>query len=69
MNRTSFNSTIALTTIAMLAFAGNSLLCRIALKNTGIDAVNFTTIRILSGAIVLAMIVLARLRAPTTRGN
>ena len=28
----------ALTLLALLAFAGNSLLCRIALKTTGIDA-------------------------------
>jgi drug/metabolite transporter (DMT)-like permease len=43
----------ALTTLAMLAFAGNSILCRIALKETGIDAASFTTIRLASGAAVL----------------
>lgn len=43
----------ALTTLAMLAFAGNSILCRIALKETGIDAASFTTIRLASGAVVL----------------
>lgn len=41
----------------MLAFAGNSLLCRLALKETGIDATSFTTIRILSGAAVLLLVV------------
>jgi drug/metabolite transporter (DMT)-like permease len=50
-----------LTLLAMLAFAGNSLLCRIALKQTGIDAASFTAIRIVSGAIALRLIV--RLRA------
>jgi drug/metabolite transporter (DMT)-like permease len=50
-----------LTSLAMLAFAGNSLLCRIALKQTGIDAASFTAIRIVSGAIALWLIV--RLRA------
>jgi glycerol uptake facilitator-like aquaporin len=43
----------ALTSLAMLAFAGNSILCRIALKETGIDAASFTTIRLASGAAVL----------------
>lgn len=35
--------TLLLTVLAMLAFAGNSLLCRAALKDTAIDAVSFTT--------------------------
>src|SRR5450759_4450850 len=51
---------IVLTSLAMLAFAGNSLLCRIALKQTSIDAASFTTIRILSGAIALWFIVKLR---------
>ena len=41
----------------MTAFAGNSLLCRLALKQTSIDAASFTFIRILSGAIALWLIV------------
>ena len=55
-----------LTTLAMLAFAGNSLLCRAALDHTRIDAASFTTIRLLSGALVLWLVV--RLRASTTVG-
>jgi len=51
---------IALTTLAMLAFAGNSLLCRIALRDTAIDAASFTSIRLASGALILALIVRAR---------
>ena len=41
----------------MTAFAGNSLLCRLALKQTNIDAASFTFIRIISGAIALWVIV------------
>lgn len=37
----------------MIAFAGNSVLCRIALKRTDIDAASFTSIRLVSGAVVL----------------
>ena len=49
-----------LTLLAMLAFAGNSLLCRAALKSTGIDAASFTAIRIASGAAALWLIVRIR---------
>ncbi len=55
----------ALTTLAMVAFAGNSLLCRLALKHTSIDAASFTTVRLLSGALVLWL--LAR-QLPGSRG-
>ena len=53
--------TIALTTIAMLAFAANSLLCRLALARNAIDPASFGSVRLLSGALVLA--VLLRLRS------
>ena len=56
-----------LTTLAMLAFAGNSLLCRLALKHTGIDASSFTIIRLISGA--LALWLLVRLRPGTADGR
>jgi drug/metabolite transporter (DMT)-like permease len=49
-----------LTLFAMIAFAGNSLLCRLALKHTGIDAASFTSIRIMSGALALWLIVRMR---------
>jgi drug/metabolite transporter (DMT)-like permease len=45
-----------LTLLAMIAFAGNSLLCRAALKQTSIDAASFTFIRIFSGAAALWLI-------------
>jgi drug/metabolite transporter (DMT)-like permease len=46
-----------LTSLAMIAFAGNSLLCRQALKHTAIDPATFTSIRIISGALALWLIV------------
>lgn len=51
---------IALTSLAMVAFAGNSLLCRVALNDTAIDATSFTTIRLISGALMLYIIVVMR---------
>ena len=51
---------VALTSLAMIAFAGNSLLCRMALKHTAIDAASFTTIRLLSGAVMLWLLVRMR---------
>jgi hypothetical protein len=44
----------------MLAFAGNSLLCRMALRETSLDAASFTSLRLLSGALVLWLIVVVR---------
>ena len=46
----------ALATLALVAFAANSLLCRAALAQTAIDAATFTTVRLLSGAIVLGLV-------------
>ncbi len=57
---------IALTSLAMIAFAGNSLLCRAALKHTSIDAASFTTIRLISGAVMLWLVV--RMRRGTHSG-
>ncbi|WP_312954999.1 DMT family transporter [Pseudomonas songnenensis] len=45
--------TLLLTALAMLAFAGNSILCRIALRDTTIDPASFTGLRILAGALTL----------------
>jgi drug/metabolite transporter (DMT)-like permease len=53
----------------MLAFAGNSLLCRLALKQTAIDAASFTSIRMLSGAIALWLIVRLRGGTGATAGS
>ncbi len=48
---------ITLITIALLAFAGNSVLCRLALGDQVVDAASFTSIRLLSGAIFLFALV------------
>jgi drug/metabolite transporter (DMT)-like permease len=61
--------TLALTLLAMIAFAGNSLLCRIALKHTSIDAASFTTIRLIAGAIMLWLIARMRHGTATSKGN
>ncbi|MGR4989217.1 DMT family transporter [Vibrio rotiferianus] len=53
-------STFILTAIAMLAFAANSLFCRMALAEGLIDAGSFTLIRLLSGTITLVFILLIR---------
>jgi drug/metabolite transporter (DMT)-like permease len=53
----------------MIEFAGNSVLCRIALKHTGIDAASFTSIRLVSGAVVLWAIASFFRSNSTGRGN
>ena len=58
-----------LTLLAMTAFATNSLLCRLALKHTGIDAASFTSIRIISGALALWLIVRVRSGTRSASGN
>src|SRR6266403_3200209 len=58
-----------LTLLAMIAFAGNSLLCRQALKRTTIDAASFTFIRILSGAVALSLVVMLRKGTRPKAGN
>lgn len=40
----------------MLAFAGNSIICRLALSDQAIDPASFTAIRLLSGAVALLLI-------------
>jgi drug/metabolite transporter (DMT)-like permease len=46
-----------LTMVALVAFAANSLLCRLALGGEAIDPYAFTFIRIASGAAMLALLV------------
>ncbi|WP_024459522.1 DMT family transporter [Marinimicrobium sp. LS-A18] len=54
--------------LAMVAFAGNSLLCRVALAAGEIDAASFTTVRLVSGAAILAALVSYR-RKPRAFGG
>lgn len=59
----------ALTTLCMVAFASNSVLARVALKQTGIDAASFTAIRLISGAVVLLLVVRSANRTSGQRGS
>lgn len=52
--------TVLLTLLALFAFAANSLLTRLALGSRAIDASSFTLIRLVSGALVLALVVRAQ---------
>lgn len=62
--------TLALTALAMLAFAANSLLCRAALGEDAVDAASFTALRVVAGALTLSLIVLPRwLRGGPGRGD
>lgn len=65
----SYARIISLTSLTMLAFAGNSLLCRAALKHTSIDAASFTTIRLISGAVMLWLVVRTKHGINTSEGN
>ena len=60
---------IGLTALAMTAFAANSVLCRLALGAGLIDAASFASIRVVAGAVVLALWMAPRWRnkprAPT----
>ena len=53
----------------MIAFAANSLLCRIALRETGIDAASFTAIRIFAGTLTLWVLVRARANVHVASGS
>ncbi|MDF0534322.1 DMT family transporter [Shewanella sp. A32] len=55
---------VLLTCLTMFAFAANSLLARLAFQTTAIDAVSYTVIRIISGAIVLSFILIMQRRRP-----
>lgn len=47
-----------LTSFALTAFAFNSILCRMALATGEIDAAGFTAVRLVSGAVTLAALIL-----------
>jgi len=63
--------TLLLTTLAMVAFASNSLLNRLALGQDTIDPVSYTTIRLTSGAVMLCLIALLQRKneEPILRGS
>lgn len=60
---------IPLTLLVLLAFAGNSILCRLALRATSIDPATFTSVRLLSGALVLWVLVSTFRRNVRGKGN
>lgn len=57
--------TTVFTAVAMLAFAANSLLCRFALQRREIDPISFAAIRLVSGAVILAVVVRLRPERPS----
>jgi drug/metabolite transporter (DMT)-like permease len=60
---------VTVTSLALLAFAGNSLLCRLALKLTNLDAASFTSIRLMAGAATLWFIVQTTRHGQEGKGN
>jgi drug/metabolite transporter (DMT)-like permease len=52
--------TLLFTSLALVAFAANSVLCRLALGEHTIDAASFTIIRLTSGAVALGLILSLR---------
>jgi drug/metabolite transporter (DMT)-like permease len=61
---------IAYATLALVAFAANSVLCRLALRGAGIDPATFSTIRLASGAAMLLLVMtLTRREPPKARGS
>jgi drug/metabolite transporter (DMT)-like permease len=59
----------AYTAMTMLAFASNSVLCRLALKETSIDAASFTTVRILSAVAMLWLLMRWQRQSPVEHGS
>ena len=58
-----------LTSLTMVAFAANSLLCRAALASSAIDPYSFTAIRISSGALVLSALLAMRSKPQEPEGS
>ncbi|MGK0374609.1 MAG: hypothetical protein ACJA2E_001081 [Arenicella sp.] len=44
--------------LALVAFAGNLVLCRLALSDGSIDSASFTSIRLVSGALTLLVLLM-----------
>jgi hypothetical protein len=49
-------TTVSLTVVALIAFASNSVLCRLALGEAAIDPASYTAVRLITGAVTLWMI-------------
>ena len=63
--------TFLYTAFALVAFAFNSILCRLALRGDEIDAASFTSVRLTSGAVTLIVLsyFLSKSKNKTGRGN
>ncbi|MCF7352633.1 DMT family transporter [Vibrio sp. CK2-1] len=68
--------TLTFTLCALIAFAANSVLARLALIDNNIDPLSFTSLRLLSGAIMLAVLVIITsasknkaIKIPTLEGS
>lgn len=59
----------ALTALVLLPLAANSWFCRAALRDTGIDAASFTTVRLVSGALMLWLLAHLGGKARSSAGN
>lgn len=64
MNNT---KTIPLTLIALFAFAANSVFCRLALNSEQVPPLDFTVIRLISAALVLAVIIILQNKVKLTK--
>ena len=60
---------VSRTSLAMIAFAGNSILCRLALQHTSSDPASFTATRLASGALMLWLVVRLKNKATEGKGN
>ncbi len=61
--------TVFLTLFALVAFAANSILCRLALRPGAIDAATFTAMRLVSGALMLVALTAATRRSARSAGT
>lgn len=58
-----------MTSLALIAFAANSVLCRMALGEATIDPASFTSIRLVSGVVVLAVLAQLNRQEESARGG
>jgi drug/metabolite transporter (DMT)-like permease len=61
--------TIALTTIAMVAFAANSVFARLAFARAGAEPLSYTGLRLAAGAATLALLLLLRRQRTRPAGS
>jgi len=61
--------TATCTALALVAFASNSILCRLALRGRAIDPASFTLIRLVAGALALTLILALSGRDATPRSG